>query len=572
MEMGFALRDDALLKQAKRRLRAVADNVNTNGILFLWWLNRSDPENWKALYAASEGFPIGKSGLLGTVLFKYYAATGDRSILAALEKAYGSDSSILLRARHRVTNLFPAYHTYTRTGNPGIAAALDAMFKEGCDASGALPKGCKYYTQVPGRDTIVNAHGAMFLQHLSSWAVGYLWTGNTNYLNAVLGWDDWLNRVAMQPYGVPVSDEWYHPTGAFRGTETCDVAMYLEEQRDLLLVTGDAKRADRMERAFFNAAAAVLSRDCKTHVYFQSPNRFASGSPGFPDGPRGGGCDYKRKHYPLCCTAALTRILPDYLSNMWLATRDNGLAAVCYGPCRVTAHVAKGLPVSISCETDYPFGETIQMTVQSAQPATFPIHFRIPGWCTQPEIVINGAACCAETDYSFLCVKRQWKKGDIIRLRFPMMPKVEEGRDASLELAKSPTHKPVPVRIPDPNGPGKPFATVSCGPLLFALPIPDTADANTPDPAARWKYALDTGNPGVTVERGTMPAKWDWPLAAPLALSVRAVPIAWEPAPQDPRLPEAAVDGRGPAERIRLIPYGCTKFRISMFPVASEVK
>ena len=48
------------------------------------------------------------------------------------------------------------------------------------------------------------------------------------------------------------------------------------------------------------------------------------------------------------------------------------------------------------------------------------------------------------------------------------------------------------------------------------------------------------------------------------------VPIDWEPEPKDPRLPAAAVAGRGPAERIKLVPYGCTKFRISMFPVAAE--
>ena len=39
--------------------------MNDSGILFLWWLDRNDPETWKALYAANGGFPIGKSGLLG---------------------------------------------------------------------------------------------------------------------------------------------------------------------------------------------------------------------------------------------------------------------------------------------------------------------------------------------------------------------------------------------------------------------------------------------------------------------------------------------------------------------------
>ena len=36
-----------------------------------------------------------------------------------------------------------------------------------------------------------------------------------------------------------------------------------------------------------------------------------------------------------------------------------------------------------------------------------------------------------------------------------------------------------------------PYASVSLGPLLFALPIADQ-DANTPAPGAQWQYALDT--------------------------------------------------------------------------------
>ena len=41
-----------------------------------------------------------------------------------------------------------------------------------------------------------------------------------------------------------------------------------------------------------------------------------------------------------------------------------------------------------------------------------------------------------------------------------------------------------------------------------------------------------------------MPAKWDWPLAAPVKLKTKAA------------------DG----SPLELVPYGCTKLHISMFP------
>lgn len=569
-KLGFALKDEALLQQAKRRLYLVVDNMNDTGVLFLWWLDRNDPKTWEDLYAAGGGFPIGKSGLLGRTLFDYYTATGDRAVLDALVKAYGSDPAVLVRARHRQTNLFPAYHTYTRTGHPGIGAALDTMFKEGCDASGALPRISGCYARLPGRDTIPSEHGVMFLQHLASWTVGYLWTGNVNYLNAVLGWDEWLNRVAMQPYGVPVGDEAYHTTGAFRGTETCDVAMYMEEQGDLLYVTGDGKRADRIERAFFNAAPATLSRDCRAHVYFQCPNRFAPGAPEFPDGPRGNGGIYKRTHSPLCCTAALNRLIPNYITQMWKATYDNGLAAVCYGPCRVTAVVAERIPVTIDCNTDYPFNEVVEMTINPQESATFPISLHLPDWCENPRVEINGQFCSATGDrLGFLRVEREWQKGDIIKLVLPMTPVVQTGRDHSPLLSASRAHPHEAVEVADSESTGNPFATVSYGPLLFALPIPDTLDDNTPEPGARWKFALDTQNPDARAERSAMPSRWDWPLVAPLKVTVNAMPIDWNPDRQNPTLPKEPFAGDEASERITLIPYGCTKFRISMFPVTA---
>ena len=67
-----------------------------------------------------------------------------------------------------------------------------------------------------------------------------------------------------------------------------------------------------------------------------------------------------------------------------------------------------------------------------------------------------------------------------------------------------------------------------------------------------------------------MPARWDWPLNAPLKLRANAAEIAWNPDPKAPSLPLLPAARSKPAEPITLIPYGCTKFRVSMFPVTDE--
>lgn len=116
-----------------------------------------------------------------------------------------------------------------------------------------------------------------------------------------------------------------------------------------------------------------------------------------------------------------------------------------------------------------------------------------------------------------------------------------------------------------------PYESIFYGPLLFALPIPDR-DPNTPIAGARWQFALDCA-PGaegkeIVLERKVMPKKWDWPLDAPLALKVPACAFDWKPTDAQ-ALPERPVEGKTP-ESIRLVPYGCTKFRISMFPVTAK--
>lgn len=553
--LGYVLHDDALIQEARRRLSVVVDHMNPNGILFLWWLDRNKPEDVKGALV-SGAWPIWASGLFGRALAGYYAGSNDPRALRALEMAYSAQGD-WVRMGWGMSNPWPAFETYTWTGNSQIAAILTALFAK--DGGGKDPGGASWnrYRRMPNTQPGAekNDHVVHFCESTAPCALGYLWTGNRQFLDATLAWHDLVERDSMQPHGVIVADEYYGPTGAFRGTETCDVAAYLWSQILLLSISGQGRMADRAERAFFNAGPAAVARDFKTHVYFQSPNRVVDNSPPYPHGPRASGNSYKLTHYPLCCTAALNRVLPNYVMHMWMATYDNGLAATHYGPCKVSALAGDRVPVEITCRTEYPFQESIEMAVKPAREAAFPLSLRIPGWCKSPELSVNGSTIPATPDKNgFVRVERTWKPTDTVRLRLPMPVSVQTGKDH--------------------NADGAPYASISYGPLLLALPIADTADANTPDPAAKWRYALDMP-PGkaaaeLTVERQPLPAKWDWPLASPLRLQVDAVGIDWNPDPKQPRLPAAPMAKHGPSEKITLIPYGCTKFRVSMFPVTAK--
>ncbi|MDD4889136.1 MAG: glycoside hydrolase family 127 protein [Phycisphaerae bacterium] len=546
--LGFALHDEGLIRQAKTRFDVVSNNMNDHGIVFLWWLDKDKPDELKAAegrHYREKEWPVWSSGLFGRALAGYYEGSKDRQALQTLESAYSNWTGWSTMEFWGVSNAWPAFQAYAWTGNKKIGQALTDMFARPGDAKD------QWSWQRYRRKPVDKAppepadHGVHFFETTAAVAVGYLWTGKAEYLDSVLAWHGMIERDCMQPHGVPVCDEYYGPTGAFRSTETCDVSAYMWTKTLLLTITGQGAMADQVERAFFNAGPAVVSRDYATHVYFQSPNRMADKS--LPPQVQ---CTFSRSHPTLCCTAALNRFLPNYVTHMWLATHDNGLAATMYGPCKLSAAVADGVKVQIACRTDYPFNEAIEMAVTPEKEVRFPLSLRIPGWCVKPAVTVNGAAVdVAAAANGFLRLDRTWREGDTIRLQFPMAVEVKTGFDGNVK-------------------PAAPYATVNYGPLLFALAIPDTKDANTPDPAARWNYALDAA--GIAVQRGPMPARWNWPLESPLKLVASAVSFDWKPAANAP-LPAAPVAAAGEPAKITLVPYGCTKLRVSMFPVTDRL-
>ena len=414
----------------------------------------------------------------------------------------------------------------------------------------------------------------IFYENIRLPAVVYPWSGDRTQLLSSLSAFKWLDQNHMLPYGVASGEEFGSGIGAFRKTETCDVTAMLLATSWMYRIEGRGDWGDRMERAFFNAGAAPVARDFQTMCYYQSPNRLRSDSlpceqPSCP-GPEGVRFHQLGCPTVLCCVGAVNRIIPNYVIHMWMATRDNGLAATLYGPSTVSARVGERVPVKITTVTDYPFGETVRLNVMTDRATTFPLYVRIPSWCAKARITINGKPVTAVPDANgFAKIRRTWTAKDVVELKFPMEPRVVRGYETEFPLANRKYFGFEPDSLFQPRR--LPYASVLYGPLLFSLAIPDT-DPNTPVKDAKWQYALDTdaARPGgaITVTRRPMPARWDWPLNAPLALNVPAASFAWKPTDAQ-ALPDQPVVGTAP-ETIRLIPYGCTKFRISMFPVTSR--
>ena len=544
VRLGHVLHDDALLAKVLPRLEKIAGTDNHHGS-YLWWREKFswDGKNGPPV----EGFNLWSCGVLGRAMIAQYQATGDRKWLACIERFFaampGESMFPIGRPTVNIETIFEA----SRLGeDPRIWARVADEARRRMLEDGDWSRG-HYWAGMRPKDA---EHGVTFNELAKLPLLLYAATRDESFKRATLGRYQSLFEKHMQPYGVNSASERITGVGASRATESCNVSDLIWSQLWLLRILGGSEYADRIEAAFFNAAPACVSRDCRMHVYYQSPNRRSS-----PSQARGGAApsnaDFARTHKPLCCTGNITRILPNYIIHMWMATPDHGLAANLYGPCTVKATVADGVDVVVRSATDYPFGENITVTVTPSKPARFALHFRVPGWCSEPSFRVDGADVRSPgVVKGYVRIDRTWSKGNTVSIHFPMPPRVVKGRQSD----------------------GSPYACVCAGPLLFARGIPEKDENHSMDDGLRHALDFESGQPAgeLEIKRSAMPARWDWPYAAPVTIAVPAQLIDGEPEDGAKSvLPKTPVAGKG-RETIKLIPYGCAKFRVTMFPVTDK--
>ena len=565
VRLALVLHDEGLLNKVRSRLDPVVDGVLRSRTTLIWWKDRKTVDssvNWLT------AFSCWAHSHLARAMLAYYEGTGDRRTLEALRVAYSDFplpdvSRTFTQGIPGEVNVDSMLELYRLTGdnrvlNQVMAFARRSSFRKTCEE------------EWPNlADPVRSGHGVCFIEGVRVPALLYPWTGQRWMLDASVREFDWIERRHMLPCGLPSSEEWLAGVGAFRCIETCNVPCWLWSQIWLLRVAGQSRFADNAELAFFNAGPAPIARDWQTMCYYQSPNRMSATLPGAEPWAPGKDCfKYTPLGHPTaCCVGNVNRLIPNYIIHQWMATPDNGLAATLYGPCDVSARAGNNVAVRLICDTAYPFEETIRITVQPERDSEFPLYFRVPGWCRNPRIDVDNSLQSATPDVrGFAKISRRWRKGDVVTLRFPMTVRVVRGCETPYpqsDYFKQPGSKRTQVN--------NPFASIYCGPLLFALPIADK-DANTVADGAKWQFALDFDGhreaADISIRRVSMPARWSWQLDAPVTLDVPARSFDWKPTDVQ-ALPKTPVVGLEPTT-LRLVPYGSAKFRVSMFPMTEK--
>ena len=558
IRLGYMLKDANLIQKASARLDRVVNGVLQGGESFIYW---------RPVSAVSDPFNSWAHSHMGRALVAYYLGSGNRKVLEALVKVYKTYPLDDLPATfYRVSgavNLDAMSDTYRISGDRQI---LDNMLAFA---------GRQSYLETArawAGGQIEPGHNVIFYEHIRTPALLSSWIDSQHNLSASIAALEWNDTNNLLPMGVSSGEEYHAGIGATRNVETCDVAASLWTNLCLAKCTASPGYLDRMEQIFLNAGPAPVSQDFKTMSYYQRPNRYSRTLPGEePANPGKGSYQFTEIGDPvLCCVGNLNRIIPNYVMHMWMATPDGGLAATLYGPSRLTTTVNGGVRVVIESTTAYPFEETIEILLKPQRQVGFPIYLRIPSWVEEPQISVNGRPHAANHDSSqFQSVVRDWQHGDRIRLHFPMRVRVLKRNETPYPQIPYFKNSRGIARLKDIHNP---YASVFYGPLLFSLPIPEQSP-NEEVAGFKSNYAINvsTGKPdaseaGIDRAAGYSYDQWKWNLSTPISLRINAQEIAWTPTELQP-LPERVMTGT--PTKIILVPYGCTKFGISMFPRSS---
>ena len=214
--------------------------------------------------------------------------------------------------------------------------------------------------------------------------------------------------------------------------ETCANIGNLLWNWRMLQVSGDAKYADVMELALYNSILSGISLDGNSFFYTNP----LSASAAFPYDLRWSGGRVPYIRLSNCCPPNTVRTIAEVPGYMY-SVSAKGLWLNLYGGNRLSTRLEDGSALQLLEETNYPWDGKITLRLEKASAKEFSFFLRIPGWCRQATVTVNGQAVKATlSPGQYAALSRRWKAGDIITLNLPMPvtlmeanPMVEETRN-----------------------------------------------------------------------------------------------------------------------------------------------
>jgi DUF1680 family protein len=503
------------------------------------------------------------------ILQNYYTATGDKRVIDCLTKYFHYQLRELPKTplghwsfwgnRRGGDNLLIVLWLYNETGNERLLELAELIHTQTFAHTELWLREDSPLTKHRGMHCVNIAQG---MKHPLVYSQ---LNPNPRHLQATVKAFADLDQHWGMPTGLFGGDEPLNSKEPTTGSEFCTATEMMFSLEKMLEISGRTAFADRLERIAFNVLPTQATDDVQGKQYYSLVNQVVCArrkQQAHLTDHAGTDVVYGVLNGYPCCTSNFHQGWPKFAQHLWYASAADGLAALVYAPCTVKAAVAGGTEVTIKEVTHYPFEDTVQFAVEPAEPVVFSLQLRIPGWCDQGTISINGQSAASGDAGEVVSLKRRWESGDHVVLKLPMQLAASSWCKGAVSLER--------------------------GPLLYALRIGEHwMDVENNDsygpfrechPTSPWNFGLPESNlvhlqkHFQIVEKAGTHGEYPWNLpGAPIEIHTTGRRIAdWQlinqtAAPLPPSPVELPADVK--PEPIVLIPYGCSTLRIAEFPV-----
>ncbi len=505
------------------------------------------------------------------VLLQYYEITKDERVLS-FEKHYFvyvlreiKSRPLMNWSRARVPDLMYCMKwVYERTGDESVlqmAKEIDAHSLDWISFMDILPfpRLSSYYMNWESieninhseLDKIVPFHAT----HIVNVTMGLKHPALHQYFFGDLDGEDITRRGIQQlkhfhgvASGCINGDEHLSGADPRQGAELCSVVEYMFSLSVMLEILGDTELADQLERLAYNALPATITEDYMAHQYLQQANQVQVDIRKRPwYNNREDASVFGLEPNFGCCTANMHQGWPKMVNALWYKEGADTLVSVIFAPCRVETEVG-GETVSVSLETEYPFKEYLCYHFHRTLSVRVTLKVRIPSWCDAPQVCCPGAQITYDED-RMITVTKAFQEEDKVEVRFPMEVRFSYWYKDSVAVER--------------------------GPLLYGLDIRERFEvlkevAGVKDYSvfadSDWNYALSLQEE-VTVEKSELEAVPYNKKNPPVKIRMKAKKVpSWKLENGNTTEIPDKQEITGETEEILLIPFGCTKLRISQFP------
>lgn len=392
--------DPAVRDMLDKAIDDVVTVQGPDGYLNTWFVEQRAGKRFSNLAAEHELYCAGH---MFQAAVAHYRATGGRKFLDAA-----------LRYADYLTRSFGKGKIEQADGHPEVEMALVELYRTTgtpayLDLSGFFLDVNKFASR-----RVIEGH-AVRAAYLNCGGVDYfLETRKAPYLEASERmWQDMVGGKMYITGGIGATSHGEAFGGSFElpnatsYAETCAAIANAMWNWRLLAATGEARFADEMERVFYNGFLSGVSLGGAEYFYV-NPLESAGG----------------HKRVPwfdcTCCPTNAVRTfaaIPGYLYS----TSPEGVWVHLYDNNELNWRLEDGRKLRLAQETHYPWDGRITLTVSPESDGEFSLFLRIPGWCTDSKVSVNGRPADATAAPGSYCrLKRTWHPGDVVTLELPL--------------------------------------------------------------------------------------------------------------------------------------------------------